>query len=264
MTAQQILDLSANHEWELFPVVVDGYLFPKSPNEIYGKGEQAKVPLMAGWNSMEGNGAMFFGKDEPTKENLAKAIKRMYPDKADAMMKAYNPATDAEAMQVATEMASDAFIGFGTWKWIDVHAATSGKPTYRYYYERPRPAMRAEMGNATAGLAGGVIKGDDTKEKPKPQPPAAGAVHSAEIEYALGNLSTNRVYDWQPEDQKVSEIMQAMFANFIKTGNPNGLGTPNWPAVKPGVPAPVMRIDTWSRAETEKNRERYLIQDKLK
>jgi para-nitrobenzyl esterase len=119
------------------------------------------------------------------------------------------------------------------------------------------------MGNATAGLAGGVIKGDDTKAKAKPEPPAAGAVHSAEIEYALGNLSTNRVYDWQPEDQKVSEIMQTMFANFIKSGNPNGLGTPNWPVVKPGVPASVMRIDVWSRAETEKTRERYLIQDAL-
>ena len=263
MSAQQILDLSANHEWELFPVVVDGYLFPKSPSEIFEKGEQSRVPLMAGWNSMEGNGAMFFGKDQPTKENLAKAIKRMYPDKAEEMMKAYNPATDAEAMQVATEMASDAFIGFGTWKWIDVHARTSAKPTYRYYYERPRPAMRAEMGNATAGLAGGITKNDDPNAKPKPEPPAAGAVHSAEIEYALGNLSTNRVYDWQPEDQKVSEMMQAMFANFIKTGNPNGLGTPEWPAVKIGVPASVMRIDAWSRAETEKNRERYLIQDAL-
>jgi len=261
MTAQQILELSANHEWELFPVVVDGYLFPKSPSEIYAKGEQAKVPLMAGWNSMEGNGAGFFGKDEPTKENLAKAIKRMYPDKAEAMLKAYNPATDAEALQVATEMASDAFIGFGTWKWIDVHARTSAKPTYRYYYERPRPAMRAEMGNATPGLAGGVVKGDGTAAKPKPAD--AGAVHSAEIEYALGNLPTNRTYDWQPEDHKVSEIMQAMFANFIKSGNPNGLGTPSWPAVKPGVPSSVMRIDTWSRAETEKTRERYLIQDDL-
>jgi para-nitrobenzyl esterase len=42
------------------------------------------------------------------------------------------------------------------------------------------------------------------------------------------------VYDWQPEDFKVSEIMQAFFANFIKTGNPNGLGVPHWPAITAG------------------------------
>ena len=64
------------------------------------------------------------------------------------------------------------------------------------------------MGNATAGLAGGVIKDTSANKAPK-MGPAPGAVHSAEIEYALGNLPTNRVYDWQPEDYKVSEIMIA-------------------------------------------------------
>jgi para-nitrobenzyl esterase len=89
--------------------------------------------------------------------------------------------------------------------------------------------------------------------------PSEGAVHSSEIEYALGNLPTNRVYDWQPEDYLVSEILQGYFANFIKAGNPNGLGLPDWPAVVPGQAAEVMRIDVNTRAETEKHRERYLM-----
>ncbi|MFA5330236.1 MAG: carboxylesterase family protein, partial [Prolixibacteraceae bacterium] len=90
-----------------------------------------------------------------------------------------------------------------------------------------------------------------------------GAVHSAEIEYAMGNLSTNRQYDWLPEDFKVSEIMQAFFFNFIKTGNPNGIGSPDWPSVKSGNAAAVMNIDVKSCAKTEMFRERYLFMDQL-
>ena len=133
---------------------------------------------------------------------------------------------------------------------------------YRYLYARPRPAMRAEMGNATAGLAGGVIKDTTNKTKAPVMPAARGAVHSAEIEYAMGNLPTNRVYDWQPEDYKVSEIMQAFFVNFIKTGDPNGLGLPAWPSVDNNKGVDVMHIDVTTRIERDKNRERYLFLEK--
>ena len=54
-------------------------------------------------------------------------------------------------------------------------------------------------------------------------------MHSAEIEYALGNLDTNPIYAWTEDDRKVSATMSAYFANFIKTGNPNGAGLPTWP-----------------------------------
>jgi para-nitrobenzyl esterase len=56
-----------------------------------------------------------------------------------------------------------------------------------------------------------------------------GAVHSSEIEYALGNLDTNPVYAWTDDDRKVSATMSAYWANFVKTGNPNGGGLPRWP-----------------------------------
>jgi len=131
-------------------------------------------------------------------------------------------------------------------------------------YARPRPEMRSEMGNAAAGLAGGVIKDSAAARFPK-MPPARGAVHSAEIEYAMGNLPTNRVYDWQPEDYKVSEIMQTFFANFIKTGNPNGLGVPLWPPVNNAASVHVMHINVQTRVipETTNQRERYFFLDQL-
>ena len=78
--------------------------------------------------------------------------------------------------------------------------------------------MRPEMGNAVAGTAGGVIRGGDG-----PRPPApTGAVHSADIEYVMGNLAGNPVFAWTPDDHTVSETFQSFVANFVKTGNPNG------------------------------------------
>ena len=90
-------------------------------------------------------------------------------------------------------------------------------------------------------------------------PPAKGAVHSAEIEYALGNLPTNKVFAWTPDDYKVSEQLQAYFANFIKTGNPNGPALPAWPAAQQGPGGQLLRVDVNTRAEPDQTRARYLF-----
>jgi para-nitrobenzyl esterase len=260
MPAADLLKATAKPELPRFPVTIDGYFLPKKPVEIYTKGEQAHVPLLVGWNAEEMNYKALMGQDKLTKENYEKAVQKLYNNNAADALKAYTVSNDKEVEQAATELASDRFIGYSTWKWSDLQAKTGGKPVYRYLYLRPRPAMRAEMGNAVAGLAGGVVRGNGPAAAKTPSP--AGAVHSAEIEYALGNLPTNRVYDWQPEDYKVSAIIQGYFANFIKTGNPNGLALPAWPANN-GNAVNVMHINVNTQAKLEKQRERYLFQDKL-
>jgi len=249
--------LKATAKGGRFPVCVDGYFFPKSPLEIFQSGQQAHVPLLVGWNSQENSYQSIIGDSKPTIENYKKGVEKMYGDKSTDVLRVYNASTDEEVEQIATALAGDRFIGYSTWKWSDVQSKTGQRPVYRYLYARPRPQMRSEMGNATAGLAGGVIRDTSSNKKPTP-PPAKGAVHSAEIEYALGNLSTNRVYDWQPEDYAVSEIMQTFFVNFIKTGNPNGLGVPEWKAVD-NKSVHVMHIDVNTRLVEDKNGERYLL-----
>ena len=79
----------------------------------------------------------------------------------------------------------------------------------------------------------------------------------------MGNLATNKVYAWTPDDNKVSDVMQGYFANFVKTGNPNGPGLPQWPAANNGATTQFMRLDVESRAEAEKTRERYLFLDSI-
>lgn len=261
LPAEQILEATAKPGTPRFSTCVDGYFFPKPVPAIFALGEQAHVPLLAGWNSEESGYKSILGNEAPTVANFTKAVEKLYGDKAAEALKQYAPASDAEVEQVATDLAGDRFIGFSTWKWTDLHSQTGGKPVYRYFYARPRPAMVPEMGNATAGLAGGVVRNTDASA-PKQAPPK-GAVHSAEIEYAMGNLSTNKVYAWTPDDYAVSKTMQTYFANFIKTGNPNGTGLPAWNPVKPGQPAPVMRIDVTTQAAPEAYRDRYLFLDQF-
>jgi para-nitrobenzyl esterase len=263
MSAEQLLKATANAMYGHFPVDVDGYFFPATPLEIFEAGQQAHVPLLVGWNSQEMAYQMILGNNKPTMDNYEKALHKTYGQNAEEALKVYHADNDEEVIKAATALASDRFIAYSTWKWSDEQRKTGKKPVYRYFFERPRPAMRPEMGNAVAGLAGGVIK-DTANNKPVAQPAATGAVHSAEIEYALGNLPTNLVYDWQPEDYKVSEIMEAFFANFIRSGNPNGLGVPTWPENMANKAVEVMHINVKTMAEPEKHDNRYLFMEKTK
>jgi para-nitrobenzyl esterase len=257
--AQQLLEAAGKQGVPRFTPAIDGYFFPQEPGAIFDAGKQAHVPLLAGWNSEEQGARSVLGRDEPTRENFEKAVNRLYGADAKAVLAEYAPATDADVLQVATDLASDRFIAYSTWRWIDAAARTGGKPVYRYYYARPRPKMTAAMGNATPGLAGGVTRGGSGP----PPPPARGAVHSAEIEYAMGNLATNKVYDWTPDDYKVSETMQKYFVNFIKTGLPNGPGLPQWPTYTPGATQHYLRIDVETKSERDQHVARHELLQKL-
>lgn len=259
LSADSLLQAAAKFNPFRFSMTVDGYFFPKPPKAIFESGEQAHVPALIGWNSEEMNYRMILGNEAPTMENFTKGVQKLFGEQADAILKVYNPATDADVVKVATDLASDRFIAYSTWKWADLQAQTGGKPVYRYYYARPRPAMSAAYADATPGLAGGVQKGGGKSTAPQ----ATGAVHSAEIEYAMGNLQSNKVYAWTPDDYKVSKIMQEYFANFIKTGNPNGNGLPHWDAINNTNPAPVMHIDVETKQVPAAHDDRYSTMNQL-
>jgi para-nitrobenzyl esterase len=259
MTAAQILDVASKPQGGRFPSTLDGWVLPKAPADILAAGEQAHVPLLVGWNSEESGARGVLQAKDPTPENMAAALKTLYGERADEALKLYGGTTPDEVRQAATDLASDRFIAFSTWKWSDLHAKSGGKPVYRYFYARPRPEAVAAAAPAS-GTAGAAA----TEPKPPaPAPVSRGASHSAEIEYAMGNLATNKVFAWTPDDYKVSEVMQAFFANFVKTGNPNGPGLPEWPEVSSTGNAQVMRIDVESRADADSKRPRYLFLDAL-
>jgi len=230
-------------------VVIDGYFMTESADDVFEKGQQAQVPLLAGWNSLEGTPMQALRGQAPTVKNYKNAMRPQFGDMTDEIFAAYGIVKDEDVMsQKGLDLASDLFTGFPTWKVCDYHVKTSGQPVYRYHYMHPRPQVSAKMGDKVAALAGGVREKTEEEKKAKPQPSAPGAVHSADIEYAMGTLDTNEFYDWQSEDYAISKLFLAFYANFCKNGNPNGEGLPKWDSItKENMDAaPVMIIDVES------------------
>lgn len=240
-----------------FPTVLDGYFLTKTLPEIFKNKEQAMVPLLLGWNSAEIPG-MAFTQGPYTKENYVNKVKEAYPKKYEKVLELYPHSSEKEIELSATALASDRFISYSTWKWFDLHRKNSDQPVYRYLYSKLRPPL---VDNTLAsGLAGGTVaKGSDTP----PAPVAVGAPHACEIEYCMGNLHLVDDYAWTADDYKVSKEMMTYFANFIKTGNPNGEGLPKWDPAKPNdTTPPVMVLDTESKLIKAPNDERYEFLDK--
>ena len=235
---------------------LDGYFLTKTLTEIYEAGEQAKIPLLAGTNSEEQGARSVLGQSEPTVENFTGAVRKLYGNSADEVLRVYAPKTPEEVLQAATDLASARFISHSTWKWTELQMKSGGKPVYRYFYSRVRPRYLGMPGRPAADAPAGG-RGGMTPSAPR------GAAHSAEIQYAMGNLDLDNRYAWEPEDRKVSETMQAYFVNFIKTGNPNGPGLPEWPAYEAKTDYMRMRIDAVSTAEPETDRARYLVLDTI-
>lgn len=262
LPAESLLEATREMDARGFPGTIDGHFFPKSPDEIVAAGEHALVPLMVGWNSEEMNYRALLGEQEPTPAAYAQAVRALYGDHAGDVLRLYPGATEQQVMQSATELSGDRFVVYSTWKWADDHRR-SGCPVFRYYYAHPRPPMVQAMGDAVAGLAGGVIRKSEKATREQSTPPATGAVHSADIEYAMGNLATNRVYDWTPLDEQISGMMQGYYANFIKTGDPNGPGLPAWPRADQGAEMQYLVWDEQPRVEVDQHRARYLFLDRF-
>ncbi len=240
-------------------VVLDGYFMSESADAVFERGEQAQVPLLAGWNSLEAHPMQVLQGQAPTVENYKNALKAQFGDSTDEIFEAYGITTDDDVMsQKGFNLVSDLFTGFPTWKACDYHVKNSSQPVYRYHYMHPRPQVSAKMGDKTAALAGGVREKTEEEKKARQPAIAPGAVHSADIEYAMGTLDTNEFYDWQDDDYAISKLFLSYYANFCKTGNPNGEGLPQWsPVTKDNLDAaPVMIIDVESKEVASPEKEK--------
>jgi para-nitrobenzyl esterase len=237
VSAEKILETSRNtKDAHQFGPNIDGYFMPARAYDIYAKGEQAHVPLLAGWNRDEGSYQEFFGKEQVNTENYRAKIRQKFGEAAPEASKLFPNGSDEELKRSAGLLSTADFIALSTWKWIEMQVQTGGAPVYRYEFDEiPPPSEKHE---AEAGLA----------------------YHSAEIEYVFGNLDWKRIA-WRPEDYKLSEQMGTYWTNFAKTGNPNGAGLGAWPLYIRKSGYQVMHLGPAPRALPDKQREQFVFLD---
>lgn len=211
---------------------IDGYFLTEKVSATYAAGKQSHIPLLAGWNSSEMGMSIAHNPQKPTAATFPDQLKKQFNDQADAALKVYPASNDEQTLQSAADLASDLFISYSTWKWIEVQVKTGHAPVYRYQFNRVLPDP--------SGVR------------------SFGAAHAVDIEYVFNALDSKKA-DWQPEDRETARTIATYFANFVKTGDPNGAGLPAWPEF--GKTGQVMQIDATSKAVPEANRARYEFLD---
>jgi len=123
------------------------------------------------------------------------------------LMDAYLPDTDALAPQARLDFERDLRFGWDMWKWARLNSVHGSTYFYRFAQSPPFPETSVRHG--------------------------WGASHFAELWYMFDHLDQEN-WSWSERDRKVSALMANYWTHFVKTGNPNGQGLPQWPTFESG------------------------------
>jgi para-nitrobenzyl esterase len=135
-----------------------------------------------------------------SRENFAKQAAQFGADSN--LFKIYFPSpTDSESTASQIRLSVDKTIGLSSYAWASEQNKNNRAKTFLYQFTRKPPAA-----------------GDKKR---------FGAYHTAEIGYALHNLdSIQRV--WEPADFRLENELSSYWIQFVKAGNPNQIGLPDW------------------------------------
>ncbi len=176
--------------------VADGATIIENPYELFEAGKFNDTPILVGTNSNEGR---LFATQKTTSAGFEQMIQKRFAAAADAFLKAYPHATDAEATRSNQDIMRDSIFAWPTWAWAKLQSRNGKNKVFVYYYDHRTPAS------------------------------PDGSDHAAEISYVFGNLGGFGGSSG-PEDKALSELMGSYWVNFAKNGDPNGPGLPVWPA----------------------------------
>lgn len=202
MDADKLVSIAGRNGFIPFGVIDDVWLKDQMP-ATFDKGEQAKVPVLAGFNEGEIRSLRFLLPPVPESDAYAAAIRASHGDLAERFLDVY-PADNPEASMLATTR--DAMYGW-TAERLAASQTKAGIPSYFYFFDHTYPAADK------LGLR---------------------AFHAMEIPYVFGTLF-DMADPWPQAPRSDAErgletSMMRYWASFARNGVPTADGASDWPA----------------------------------
>jgi para-nitrobenzyl esterase len=203
MDAEELSSASAAARFSPF-AAVDGRILPRQLVDVFDKGEQAPVPLMAGFTSGELRSIRILVPPVPaTASAYEETIRDRYQDLADAFLKLY-PSSNMQESAFATTR--DALYGWTSERLVKKQTAL-GQPAYLYVWDHGYPAMDS------LGLH---------------------AFHASELPYEFATFTRVGPHWPQPpqtpEERAYSDTFMSYLVSFMQTGKPAAPNVTAWPA----------------------------------
>lgn len=201
MDAQELADSSLKAGFEPGGTV-DGQVLPDQLVDIFERGEQARVPLITGFNSGEARSLRFLVSELPqTVTEYEAEIRQRYGELADRFLALYPSAAIEES---ALACVRDALYGWTSVKLARCQAA-AGAPCFLYYFDHSYPAAHA------AGLDG---------------------FHACELPYVFGTADrTPPLWPPVPASEAEARLARALgdfWTSFAARGTPRAPEAPDW------------------------------------
>jgi len=207
MDPQQLTDRAAISGFATFGAV-DGKVLPGQIVDVFDQGRQARVPVLAGFNSGEIRSLRMLAPPVPgSAADYERVIRERYGDMAEAFLRLY-PSSDMGESILATSR--DALYGWTSERLARSQTA-AGQPSYLYLFDHGYPATDE------AGLHG---------------------FHASELPYMFGRLDRTpprwpKVPD-TAEERRLSDAMVGYWTSFAKDGQPRATNAPDWAAYGEG------------------------------
>jgi len=173
-----------------FRPIVDGYVLKSTTWKNVEDGKHPEIPYMVGCTA--GEGGIFSAGT--TVERFEESARNLYGKHADGYIRICDVKTPEEAVKTIKSLHAGLVC---CRSFCEKHDELGRSPAYMYIFDRDLP-------------------GSD-----------AGSFHSSELWYVFGTI--NRC--WRPMtgvDHDISNLMTDYWANFARTGDPNGDGLPGW------------------------------------
>jgi len=181
---------------------IDGKVLPRQLVDTWDLGEQAPVPLLAGFNSGEIRSLRVLLPSAPASAAAyEEAIRSRYGDLADYYLNLYPSDSIDESMLANTR---DALYGWTSMR-LAIGQTSIGQPGYLYLFDHGYPAAEEY---------------------------SLHAFHASELPYVFGTADETPAY-WPkiPDtlaERRMSESMMSYWTSFARTGNPVAKGQPAW------------------------------------